>query len=136
MKDKKLKLLSKQCETFPPVNPESDLPLIVTQYLRKLGISPNLTGFTYLRGSIIKVINCPSKINSIMQLYNDIAKQNSTTPSRVEHSIRYVITLLMKRGNYQVIDNLFSYIINSQTRKPSNSEFIAIIADDIRLNLH
>ncbi|MDO5403673.1 MAG: sporulation initiation factor Spo0A C-terminal domain-containing protein, partial [Eubacteriales bacterium] len=90
--------------------------------------------YQYLRDSIIlavkdnDIINCITKI-----LYPTIAKKYKTTPSRVERAIRHAIEVAWNRGNTDTLNNLFGYTISNGKGKPTNSEFIALIADEIRL---
>ncbi len=111
-----------------------DLEDQVTQVLHKMGVPAHIKGYTFLRQSIILAINEPSIITLVTKrLYPDIAKLNQTTASRVERAIRHAIEVAWDRGNVDVLDTYFGYTINHMRGKPTNSEFIAMIADKIRL---
>ena len=99
-----------------------------------MDIAPHIKGYQYLRESITLAVNDPDIINSITKiLYPTIAKKFETTPSRVERAIRHAIEVAWNRGNPDVLNNLFGYTISNGKGKPTNSEFIALIADNIRL---
>ena len=111
-----------------------DLEAIVTEVIHELGVPAHIKGYQYLRDAIIMVINDMDILNSITkQLYPSIAKQYNTTPSRVERAIRHAIEVAWSRGNMDIINSLFSYTVSTGKGKPTNSEFIALIADKIRL---
>ena len=100
----------------------------------RVDIAPHIKGYQYLRESITLAVNDPDIINSITKiLYPTIAKKFETTPSRVERAIRHAIEVAWNRGNPDVLNNLFGYTISNGKGKPTNSEFIALIADNIRL---
>lgn len=111
-------------------NLESD----VTEMIHDVGIPAHIKGYQYMRDAIIMVIKEPEMLNSITKiLYPTIAKKNQTTPSRVERAIRHAIEVAWSRGNMEIINSLFSYTVSTGKGKPTNSEFIALIADKIRL---
>lgn len=111
-------------------NLESD----VTDIIHEVGVPAHIKGYQYLRDAIIMVIREPEMLNSITKiLYPTIAKRNQTTPSRVERAIRHAIEVAWSRGNMDIINSLFSYTVSTGKGKPTNSEFIALIADKIRL---
>ncbi len=113
-----------------------DLEDIVTTTLHKMGVPAHIKGYVFLRQAIMASINDPAIINLVTKrLYPDIAKLNSTTASRVERAIRHAIEVAWDRGNVDVLDDYFGYTINNMRGKPTNSEFIAMIADKIRLEL-
>ena len=106
----------------------------VTDIIHEVGVPAHIKGYQYLRDAIIMVIEEPEMLNSITKiLYPTIAKQNQTTPSRVERAIRHAIEVAWSRGNMDIIHSLFSYTVSTGKGKPTNSEFIALIADKIRL---
>lgn len=112
----------------------NNLEIIVTNMIHSVGIPAHIKGYTYLRDSILLVVNDMEILNSITkELYPTIAKMHQTTPSRVERAIRHAIEVAWLRGKMDVIDELFGYTINASKGKPTNSEFIALIADKIRL---
>ena len=108
----------------------------VTSVIHEIGIPAHIKGYQYLRDAIIMSINDMDILNSITkQLYPNIAKKYNTTPSRVERAIRHAIEVAWSRGKMDTIDQLFGYTVNNGKGKPTNSEFIALIADRLRLEL-
>lgn len=108
----------------------------VTNVIHEIGIPAHIKGYQYLRDAIIMAINDMDILNSITkQLYPNIAKNYNTTPSRVERAIRHAIEVAWSRGKMDTIDKLFGYTVNNGKGKPTNSEFIALIADRLRLEL-
>ncbi len=117
-------------------NTEDNLEALVTNIIHELGVPAHIKGYQYLREAIIMVINDIDVINQITkQLYPDIAKKFKTTPSRVERAIRHAIEVSWIRGEQASIENIFGYTISAAKGKPTNSEFIAMIADKLRLEL-
>lgn len=111
-------------------NIESD----VTSIIHDVGVPAHIKGYQYLREAIIMCVNDNDMLNSITKiLYPGIAKKFQTTPSRVERAIRHAIEVAWNRGKMETIDDLFGYTINIEKGKPTNSEFIALISDKIRL---
>ena len=106
----------------------------VTDIIHEIGVPAHIKGYQYLRDAIIMSVDNREVINSITKvLYPTIAKMNKTTPSRVERAIRHAIEVAWSRGKMDTIDELFGYTIHTGKGKPTNSEFIALIADKIRL---
>lgn len=117
-------------QQFMERNIESD----VTSIIHEVGVPAHIKGYQYLREAIILSVNDTEMLNSITKiLYPTIAKHFQTTPSRVERAIRHAIEVAWNRGKMDTIDELFGYTINAEKGKPTNSEFIALIADKIRL---
>ena len=115
---------------------ESDLECRVSEILHTMGVPAHVKGYSFLRQSIIMVINEPEVISLVTKrLYPDIAKRNGTTASRVERAIRHAIEIAWDRGNVEVMNDYFGYTINNMRGKPTNSEFIAMISDKMRLAL-
>ena len=115
---------------------ERDLEFMITEIIHQIGVPAHIKGYHYLRDSIILSVNDPEYINCITKLlYPTVAKKYSTTSSRVERAIRHAIEVAWDRGNVNVLDSYFGYTINSGRGKPTNSEFIAMIADKLRLRL-
>ena len=113
----------------------SSLESEITKLLHDIGVPAHIKGYGYLRDAITLAANDESMINRITKvLYPTIAKMNETTPSRVERAIRHAIEVAWNRGNMDIIDELFGYTINSGKGKPTNSEFIALISDKIRID--
>ena len=106
----------------------------ITEILHEVGIPAHIKGYQYLRDAIILSVNDMEMLNSITKiLYPTIAKRHQTTPSRVERAIRHAIEVAWSRGKMDTIDQLFGYTVSNGKGKPTNSEFIALIADKIRL---
>ena len=114
---------------------EDNLELMVTDIIHEIGVPANIKGYQYLRSSIIMVIKDMDMLNSITKLlYPAIAKLHNTTSSRVERAIRHAIEVAWSRGNIDTINEVFGYH-SGDNIKPTNSEFIALIADRIRLKV-
>lgn len=121
-------------ETGGEVISDRDLENEITTIIHDVGIPAHIKGYHYLRDSIMLSIKDSEMINSITKiLYPTIAKKYQTTPSRVERAIRHAIEVAWSRGNLDTINNLFGYTVSKGKGKPTNSEFIALIADKIRL---
>ncbi len=113
---------------------ERNLENDVTDMIHEIGVPAHIKGYQYLRDAIILSVQDMEMLNSITKiLYPTIAKKNQTTPSRVERAIRHAIEVAWSRGKMDTIDALFGYTIHTGKGKPTNSEFIALIADKIRL---
>ena len=106
----------------------------VTEMIHELGVPAHIKGYQYLREAIMMSVEDVEMLGSITKiLYPTIAKRFQTTPSRVERAIRHAIEVAWSRGKMETLDALFGYTINTGKGKPTNSEFIALIADKIRL---
>ena len=115
---------------------EENLEALVTNVIHELGVPAHIKGYQYLREAIMMVINDIDIINQITkQLYPEIAIKFKTTPSRVERAIRHAIEVAWSRGEPQAVERIFGYTISAAKGKPTNSEFIAMIADKLRLEL-
>jgi two-component system response regulator (stage 0 sporulation protein A) len=113
-----------------------DLETNITMYIQQLGVPAHIKGYQYIRDAIMMVIEDMDAINSITKfLYPTVAKHYNTTSSRVERAIRHAIEVAWDRGNPDILNDLFGYTILSTRGKPTNSEFIAMIADKIRLDM-
>ena len=113
---------------------EYQLEVIVTNIIHEIGVPAHIKGYQYLRDSIKMAVTDMDILNSITkQLYPTIAKMHKTTPSRVERAIRHAIEVAWNRGKMDTIHELFGYTIQTGKGKPTNSEFIALISDKIRL---
>ena len=113
---------------------ERNLEADVTNIIHEIGVPAHIKGYQYLRDAIILSVNDMEMLNSITKiLYPTIAKKHQTTPSRVERAIRHAIEVALSRGKMDTIDELFGYTVSTGKGKPTNSEFIALIADKIRL---
>ncbi len=108
----------------------------VTEMIHEVGVPAHIKGYQYLREAIIMSVNNMDMLNSITKvLYPGIAKKYQTTPSRVERAIRHAIEVAWSRGKMDTLDDLFGYTISNGKGKPTNSEFIALITDKIRLQM-
>lgn len=115
---------------------ERNLEALVTNLIHEVGVPAHIKGYQYLREAIMMVVNDIEVINQITkQLYTDIAKKFHTTPSRVERAIRHAIEVAWSRGKADEVENIFGYTVSATKGKPTNSEFIAMIADKLRLEL-
>lgn len=113
-----------------------DLEALVTEYIHELGVPAHIKGYHYLRTAIMMVVKDMDLLNYITkELYPEIAKAYQTTSSRVERAIRHSIEVAWTRGKPQTMNEVFGYTINTGKGKPTNSEFIAMVADRIRLKV-
>ena len=107
----------------------------VTAILHEVGVPAHIKGYQYVREAIIIVVQNMDAINAVTKvLYPEVAKRFNTTPSRVERAIRHAIEVAWDRGDLETLQGYFGYTVNSAKGKPTNSEFIAMIADRIRLH--
>ena len=117
-------------------NNQESLEALVTNVIHEIGVPAHIKGYQYLREAIMMVINDIDVINQITkQLYPEIARKYRTTPSRVERAIRHAIEVAWARGKNEAVENIFGYTVSAAKGKPTNSEFIAMIADKLRLEL-
>lgn len=117
-----------------PQREEADLEAQVTKIIHQIGVPAHIKGYQYLRTAIIMTINNNDIINSVTKiLYPTVAKQYGTTSSRVERAIRHAIEVAWDRGDLDVLNSFFGYTVQNSRGKPTNSEFIAMIADNLRL---
>lgn len=112
------------------------IEITVTNTIHSVGVPANIKGYQYLRDAIIMSIKDSELINAVTkQLYPKVAEKHNTSPSRVERAIRHAIEVACVRGNEEVLYNLFGYTVSNNKGKPTNSEFIAMIADKLRLEM-
>ena len=113
---------------------EPDIETQVTQIIHQIGVPAHIKGYQYLRTAILLTIDDSDIINSVTKvLYPSVAKKYSTTTSRVERAIRHAIEVAWDRGDVDTLNSYFGYTIQNNRGKPTNSEFIAMIADNLRL---
>lgn len=113
---------------------ENNLEADVTEIIREIGIPAHIKGYQYIREGIIMAVNDMNMLNYITKLlYPTIAKKYKTTSSSVERAIRHAIEVAWSRGKIDVLESMFGYTISAGKGKPTNSEFIALIADKLRL---
>lgn len=114
----------------------NDLEVTVSEIMHQIGVPAHIKGYQYLREAIILSINDGEMMSSVTKvLYPTVAKMYSTTSSRVERAIRHAIEVAWDRGDVDVLSSYFGYTIQSERGKPTNSEFIAMISDKLRLRL-
>lgn len=115
---------------------EDNLEALVTNIIHEVGVPAHIKGYQYLREAIMMVVDNIEIINQITkQLYPEIARKFKTTPSRVERAIRHAIEIAWGRGKLETTENIFGYTVDNIKGKPTNSEFIAMIADKLRLEM-
>ncbi|PJI09949.1 MULTISPECIES: sporulation transcription factor Spo0A [Clostridium] len=115
-------------------NKAVDLESEITAIIHQIGVPAHIKGYMYLREAITMVVNNMELLSAVTkELYPSIAKKYNTTASRVERAIRHAIEVAWSRGQVETINKLFGYTINNGKGKPTNSEFIAMIADKLRL---
>ncbi|QUH26632.1 sporulation transcription factor Spo0A [Serpentinicella alkaliphila] len=106
----------------------------ITNIIHEIGVPAHIKGYLYLREAITMVVENVELLSGVTkELYPSIAKKFNTTPSRVERAIRHAIEVAWSRGKVDTIDTLFGYTVNNDKGKPTNSEFIAMVADKLRL---
>nr|WP_092067357.1 sporulation transcription factor Spo0A [Dendrosporobacter quercicolus]NSL46543.1 sporulation transcription factor Spo0A [Dendrosporobacter quercicolus DSM 1736] len=112
------------------------MDLEVTNIIREIGIPAHIKGYQYLRDAIMMIITEIELLGAVTKvLYPMIAEKYSTTPSRVERAIRHAIEVAWGRGNMDMINRIFGYTIKLEKGKPTNSEFMAMIADKLRMEM-
>ena len=120
----------------PQKNGISNIESMVTGIIHEIGVPAHIKGYQYLREAIIIAVGDMDVINAITKvLYPQVAKTFQTTPSRVERAIRHAIEVAWDRGDLETLQRFFGYTVSSTKGKPTNSEFIALIADKLQLQL-
>lgn len=120
--------------TYSQETSNENLESVVTDMIHEIGIPAHIKGYHYLRDAILMAIDDMDVLNAITKiLYPTVAKKHQTTSSRVERAIRHAIEVAWNRGKVELLDSLFGYTISNGKGKPTNSEFIALVADTIRL---
>ncbi len=128
------RLLSKDQKDRKRGGDSGDLETQVTKIIHQIGVPAHIKGYQYLRTAIIMVVENNEIINSVTKiLYPSVAKMYGTTSSRVERAIRHAIEVAWDRGDLDVLNSFFGYTVQNSRGKPTNSEFIAMIADNLRL---
>jgi two-component system response regulator (stage 0 sporulation protein A) len=113
---------------------QEDLNVVITEILHQIGVPAHIKGYQYVREAIRLTVENPEMLNSVTKiLYPTVAKSFKSTSSRVERAIRHAIEVAWDRGDVDVLNSYFGYTIQSQRGKPTNSEFVAMISDKIRL---
>lgn len=125
----------KKKREFSSMN-ESDMDIVISDIMRQIGVPAHIKGYQYLRTAIKLSVNDSEMLGSVTKLlYPTVAKMYNTTASRVERAIRHAIEVAWDRGDVDVLSSYFGYTIQSQRGKPTNSEFIAMIADKLKLSM-
>ena len=115
---------------------KNSIEAMVTSIIHEIGVPAHIKGYQYLREAIIIAVNDMDVINAITKvLYPQVAKTFQTTPSRVERAIRHAIEVAWDRGDLDTLQRFFGYTVSNTKGKPTNSEFIALIADKLQLQL-
>ena len=113
---------------------EPDLETMVTDIIHEIGVPAHIKGYQYLREAIILTVGDMEIINAVTKvLYPAVAKKYGTTPSRVERAIRHAIEVAWDRGDIETLQRIFGYTVSNVKGKPTNSECIAMIADNLTL---
>ena len=118
------------------LNQSNSLEVTISDVMREIGVPAHIKGYQYLRESIVLTVKDPELMHAVTKLlYPTVAKTNHTTPSRVERAIRHAIEVAWDRGDVDVLSSYFGYTIQNSRGKPTNSEFIAMISDKLRLSM-
>lgn len=122
--------------TASNINNSENLEVVVSEIMHQIGVPAHIKGYMYLREAIMMSVNDTEMMGSVTKLlYPSVAKKYKTTSSRVERAIRHAIEVAWDRGDVDVLSSYFGYTIQSSRGKPTNSEFIAMIADKLRLKM-
>lgn len=115
---------------------KESVEIVITDIMREIGVPAHIKGYHYLRQAIKLTVDDPELMQAVTKiLYPTIAKSNKTTSSRVERAIRHAIEVAWDRGDVDVLSSYFGYTIQNSRGKPTNSEFIAMISDKLRLSM-
>ncbi|MCI9405537.1 MAG: sporulation transcription factor Spo0A [Oscillospiraceae bacterium] len=126
----------KNGKTVPFASGGQDMELMVTEMIHQIGVPAHIKGYHYLRESILLSVKDPEVMNAVTKvLYPTVAKKFATTASRVERAIRHAIEVAWDRGDVDTLNAYFGYTIHNSRGKPTNSEFIAMLSDKLRLTL-
>ncbi len=137
------KMLAERIVQFVSIHTEpvskngvKDLEVVVSRIMHQIGVPAHIRGYQYLRHAIILSVTDSEMISSVTKiLYPTVAKTFKTTPSRVERAIRHAIEVAWDRGDVDVLSSYFGYTIQTDRGKPTNSEFIAMISDNLKLQM-
>ena len=126
----------KSGKTVPFSSGGQDMELMVTEMIHQIGVPAHIKGYHYMRESILLSVKDPEVMNAVTKvLYPTVAKKFATTASRVERAIRHAIEVAWDRGDVDTLNAYFGYTIHNSRGKPTNSEFIAMLSDKLRLTL-
>lgn len=141
-KDNIIELLNRLKKSTPSVITDTpisshELESQISSVLHEVGVPAHIMGYRYLKDAILLSITDRSSVNAITKtLYPEIASQHHTTSSRVERAIRHAIEVAWARGNMEVLERIFGYTVNPNSGRPTNSEFIALISDNLCIKNH
>ena len=134
MLDSIIKSVTASQGTIHSLGDECDMEVVVTDIIHQIGIPAHIKGYHYLREAILLSLSDTDMLESVTKsLYPSVAKKFDTTPSRVERAIRHAIETAWDRGDLDTIQTMFGYTVSGGKGKPTNSEFIALITDNLRL---
>lgn len=126
--------IKSKSETIPTNNEDKTMESKITKLIQEVGVPAHIKGYIYLREAISMVVEDMDYLGAVTkELYPNVAAKHNTTASRVERAIRHAIEVAWNRGKIDTIDKIFGYTVNNHKGKPTNSEFIALIADKLRL---
>ena len=131
-----LERMRQACRTEQPVEEDTlqALEREVTTVIHEIGVPAHIKGYQYVREAIVIAVQDMDVINAVTKvLYPEVARRYATTPSRVERAVRHAIEVAWDRGDLETLQRYFGYTVSNTKGKPTNSEFIAMIADRIRL---
>ncbi len=118
------------------IKDNKELEIVISDIMRQIGVPAHIKGYQYLRMAIMLTVRDPELMHAVTKvLYPTVAKENNTTSSRVERAIRHAIEVAWDRGDVDVLSSYFGYTIQNSRGKPTNSEFIAMISDKLRLSM-
>lgn len=118
------------------IGDSKELEIVISDIMRQIGVPAHIKGYQYLRMAIMLTVKDPELMHAVTKvLYPTVAKENNTTSSRVERAIRHAIEVAWDRGDVDVLSSYFGYTIQNSRGKPTNSEFIAMISDKLRLSM-
>ena len=132
-----LERMRQACRTEQPVEEDTlqALEREVTTVIHEIGVPAHIKGYQYVREAIVIAVQDMDVINAVTKvLYPEVARRYATTPSRVERAVRHAIEVAWDRGDLETLQRYFGYTVSNTKGKPTNSEFIAMIADRIRLH--
>jgi two-component system response regulator (stage 0 sporulation protein A) len=134
LKERISAVIQKNEETDERTESTNDLEIVVTDVIHQLGVPAHIKGYHYLREAILSSLADRELLESVTKsLYPSVAGKFQTTSSRVERAIRHAIEIAWDRGNVEILNSFFGYTVNTNKGKPTNSEFIALITDKLRL---
>ncbi len=135
----RLRQIAGWSDTKEPVESDrkrKEIQVVISDIMRQIGVPAHIKGYEYLRESIMLTVEDPELMHCVTKvLYPTVAKNNKTTASRVERAIRHAIEVAWDRGDVDVLSSYFGYTIQNTRGKPTNSEFIAMISDKLRLEV-